>query len=99
MIPAEAVEAAARVAYAARPAKYYIDGSVVTWERLGDPRGGQLRKDQELSIMRAALEAAAPHLMAAAWDEGFRRGNFWHGWILEPTTFAPDFSNPHQSDA
>jgi hypothetical protein len=66
----EAVEAAARVAYAAKPAKYYLDDSVVTWEQLGDSRSGQLRKDQELSKMRELLEAAAPHLMAQAWLEG-----------------------------
>lgn len=38
-------------------------------------------------------------IQAEAWDEGFRRGNFWHGWISEPTTFAPDFTNPHRSQS
>ena len=36
-------------------------------------------KDREVTfreVARAALEAAAPHLMAAAWDEGFAADDF-----------------------
>lgn len=61
VIPDEAVEAAARAAAKddAEP-NWYLDT-----ERFRD--AWRIR-------MRAALEAAAPHLLAAAWDEGFGRG-------------------------
>jgi hypothetical protein len=86
-----AVEAAARVAYAVKPAKYYLDDSVVTWERLDDSRSGQLRKDQELAKMRAALEAAAPHLIQAAAERAWNEG-----WIATGST--PD-ENPYRKAA
>jgi hypothetical protein len=60
VIPDDAVEVAAR-AYNAEPAR--------PWGALA-PMVRRIR----LQKMRAALEAAAPHMMAKAWDEGMRSG-------------------------
>lgn len=62
MIPAEAVEAAARAAYELRPAVFYLDDSVVSWDVLDESGAGRLRKDRQLVEARAVLEAAAPHM-------------------------------------
>jgi hypothetical protein len=49
---------------------------------------------------RLALEAAAPHLMASAWDEGSQSGYRWaliEGPWQEPGEVAP--SNPYKESA
>jgi len=56
VIPDEAVEAAARAVYEDTFGKPWADES--------EDYRNELRETQ-----RAALEAAAPHLMAVAWDE------------------------------
>jgi hypothetical protein len=67
VIPDAAVEAAARAAYGA--ADNY---GLTHWEDLSESRRGPYER-----IARAALEAAAPHMLAAkaeAWDEGESSG-------------------------
>lgn len=34
----------------------------------------QRGRDNEANLMRAILEAAAPHMLADAWDEGYEKG-------------------------
>ena len=67
MIPAEAVEAAAR---AMNPRAW--GPQVWTFQAHGEaPTEARNRVQQEaLQQARAALEAAAPHMLAAAWEEG-----------------------------
>jgi hypothetical protein len=68
VIPAEAVEAAAKV---------------LIWEQSHGsygyhPEGHPKRDDMDRYAekhARAALEAAAPYMMRAAWDEGYTIGN------------------------
>jgi hypothetical protein len=64
----EAVEAAARALYKGQPI-YDEAVGVITgykpWDWMEPEYQNSMRSDA-----RAALEAAAPHLMAAAWDEG-----------------------------
>lgn len=79
MIPHEAVEAAAEAAYAQRPATYYLDDSLVSWEQLDESGTGRLRKMRQIGEAWAALEAAAPHMLAEAWDEGYTTGNAHNG--------------------
>ena len=84
MIPDEAVEAAARA---------YWDGHYKTtsdpeWRDAvasphRDDETGQVR-----DMMRAALEAAAPHLMAAAWDECVASDTAWINPYRKPTDAA-----------
>ena len=57
MIPDEAVEAAAK--------KLYQAGGLVVWDSEDESIRNYFRRNA-----RSALEAAAPHLMAAAWEEG-----------------------------
>ena len=84
MIPDEAVEAAARAA-----AK---DEDASNWDN--EP---QYYRNGWLNRMQVALEAAAPHLMAAAWDEGGRAA------IERENTYGREekakFSNPYRKPA
>ena len=64
-ISTEAIEAAAR-------AVHELTG-VGPWVRLVGHRKDALRLQ-----MREALEASAPHLMAQAWQEGFKQGGPMH---------------------
>lgn len=64
MIPEAAVEAAAKAAYEVMPVELFGEDRPVTWEQLSDSILGRVRKDHELSRARAALEAAAPHMLA-----------------------------------
>jgi len=55
------------------------------------------------AIVRTVLEAAAPHLMAQAWDEGVRVGE--SGWCLLETPCGecancttPGPSNPYRNE-
>jgi hypothetical protein len=86
-----AVAAAARAVYALRPATYYLDDSVVMWDQLGDSGSGQRRKDRQLAEARAALEAAAPHMLADAWAEG---ADFVNEGVQSFASY-----NPHRSQA
>jgi len=74
VIPDEAVEAAAKASFAARGG--------VDW----DSQSEHLRST-ETAFTRAALEAAAPHLMAAAWDEGYRE--CYERQMYEPVPVNP----------
>lgn len=69
MIPAEAVEAAARAAYEVMPVELFGEDNPVTWDQLSVSILGQARKDHELRRAKQALEAAAPHIRAQAFDE------------------------------
>ena len=60
MIPDEAVEAAARAIFESR--------SRMEWNEMNELFRGA--KESTRKEARAALEAAAPHLMAAAWERG-----------------------------
>ena len=61
VIPAEAVEAAAKAIHEA--------GGFYKWE---DPEGW---REQAANLeARPALEAAAPYMLAQAWDEGYTLG-------------------------
>ena len=70
MIPNEAVQAAAK-AYRAK----------VEWidRHSRDDYG----REDELA-MRAALEAAAPHMLAGAWDEGYEAADYDAPHALAP---------------
>jgi len=65
VIPDSAVEAAARA--------FWEDGTNHSW---ADEDSGV--RGECLASMRTALEAAAPHLMAEAWESGWAnaRGNY-----------------------
>lgn len=71
--------------------------------RLGDRPGISGEEFVEAAI--AALEAAAPHLMASAWDEGYmfsydqERGGHGVGAIPIPEYLADDLAhwNPHRT--
>ena len=66
MIPVEAVEAAARKLCAL--AGY-------DWDNIDAPDDVATDfKAQVTAQARSVLEAAAPHLMAAAWDQGHEKG-------------------------
>lgn len=71
-IPDEAVEAAAWAAYELKPVELFGREHPITWEQLSDSPLGQRCKDNELAKARAALEAAAPHMLAEAWESGNR---------------------------
>ena len=100
MIPVEAVEAAARKLCAL--AGY-------DWDNIDAPDDVATDfKAQVTAQARSVLEAAAPHLMAAAWDEGYmfsydqERGGHGVGAIPIPEYLANDLAhwNPHRtSDA
>jgi hypothetical protein len=77
MIPDEAVEAAARGLHHAEHGPWVSGGGVTPG---GTPWGTSremARKELYLSRARLALEAAAPHLMAIAWDEGCAAHEKW----------------------
>jgi hypothetical protein len=71
MIPDEAVEAAAKA---------------VWWESEGRPWGhaNDEMRAPYLREAKTALEAAAPHLMRAAWDEGWEAHGDWGGPTPNP---------------
>lgn len=71
MIPDEAVLAAAKVLYADKISNHAGDNApqiIDVCER----------------VARQVLEAAAPHMLAGAWDDGYGHGK------------TGDFSNPHR---
>jgi len=78
----EAVEAAARV----------ISGVPYGFEKAGRRYQESIRTQA-----RAALEAAAPHLVAEAYDRGFEDGRERGGWEEAPVTEEPKFTNPYRS--
>jgi hypothetical protein len=82
MISDEAVEAAAMANYQARTGKEWSDA----------PNGEQAI---ERSWMRAALEAAAPHIVREAQAEAWSEGAHFGG--LYPVVFRND--NPYRSQA
>lgn len=96
MISDEAVEAAAKASYALRPATFYLDDAVVTWDQLVKSSSGHRRKAQQLAEAHAALEAAAPHIIreaqAEAWDEGYQ--GCYDRYMYEPVP-----PNPYRSQA
>ena len=47
--------------------------------------------------MHLALEAAAPHLLVASWDEAFEEGRERGEWEAAPVTREPVFTNPYRS--
>lgn len=63
LIPEAAVEAAAEVTFLRHGAKYY--SQMGPWAEL-EPRF----RTAWLEDARLAIEAAAPHMLAEAWDEG-----------------------------
>ena len=73
-ISKEAIEAAARAAYMADNAEW--EGAGEAWDDMGGSEPCLERALREISA-RAALEAAAPLLMAQAWDEGRAHGAIW----------------------
>jgi hypothetical protein len=74
MISDEAVEAAAMA--------FFGTLALSKWEDLGS-----LTRAAYRSKARAALEAAAPHMLAEAWDEGHEDG-FWNGRLSHGDTEA-----------
>jgi len=84
MIPEEAVEAAARAILAA-------GNHVGGWDNLPTFMQDQLVRDA-----RAALEAAAPHMLEEAWEEGYDAGKDWGDKAAK--WFAPDEpENPYRA--
>lgn len=47
---------------------------------------------------RSILEAAASHLMAAAWDEGFDKGLDRGEWEAAPVRDEPVHTNPYHTN-
>ena len=74
MIPDEAVEAAARGL-----AQQKWPTAIGVWDSFG-----QNMQDGFRDQARAALEAAAPHLMRVAWDEGWEAHGDWGGPTPNP---------------
>ena len=92
MIPDAAVEAAAR---AMAPAVW--GPSVWQFAAHGEaPADARDRVQQQaLKDARAALEAAAPHMLAEVWDEGFEDGKRQDAEGDD----GPRFVNPYRSQA
>lgn len=65
------------------PVPPYRAEGVMTWEQ----------------IARCVLEAAAPHLLAKAWDDAFDKGSERGAWEAAPVTTEPHFTNPYRSQA
>lgn len=84
MISDEVLEAAAAANYEARTGKKWSVASTV-WKAL------------ERSWMLRSLEAAAPHMLADAWDEGEQSGAMNHA--AEEYPEAKDITNPYRSQA
>jgi hypothetical protein len=55
--------------------------------------------DGDEEITRAALEAAAPHMLAAAWREGHDAGRDYQGDGWNSDAHDPDDDNPYRSRA
>ena len=53
----------------------------------------------DLEFAREVLEAAAPHMLAQAWDEGFSAGEDVGNWYAAPVTKQPVHTNPYRSHA
>jgi hypothetical protein len=85
MIPDEAVEAVARLNYE---------------DEWGDDWDKQVPSYCEIYRKRARriLEAAAPHLMAIAWDEGYEAGYDRGEWDAAPIRKEPIQENPYRKD-
>lgn len=45
----------------------------------------------DTTYLRTILEAAAPHMLADAWDEGTNAPRDYNGWVVQ--------SNPYRSQA
>ena len=92
-IPVEAVEAAARAHYDSSPTHR------ARWVQLSVGHKREL-----MAPIRAALEAAAPHLMAAAWERGYLFSYYQErGWTDDGTAEVPEHLveylaewNPHR---
>lgn len=81
-IPDEAVEAAAKAAYNMTHRTQWVQLSVGYKRELMVPA-------------RAALEAATPHMLAAAWDEGCGAG--WNDCLLDMQKRGILSANPYGS--
>lgn len=86
----EAVEAAAKAIYATEAYPIYDEAKEVftghkPWEWLNEGSWASYR-----TKARAAMEAAAPYLMAEAWDEGV-------DWVWEGGPDVKD-DNPYRSE-
>ena len=55
--------------------------------------------DNAANLMRHILEAAAPHMLAEAWEAGFQKGSEFDGWSGAVDNYKPDFTNPYRSQA
>lgn len=96
MIPAEAVEAAAKAVYEST-----MEDGDTPWEHFG----GSSYLDYYRDHARAALESASPYIMAVAWDAGAiagwrQSGEGWNAEYPDESTggCSVDLSkNPHRS--
>lgn len=88
-IPDEAVEAAARAMVGASK-----NWSLEEWDAPFIP---ERYKDRYRTQARAALEAAAPHLMGQAWDEGEGAGGLNHA--AEECPELEQIKNPYRTTA
>lgn len=70
-IPDKAIEASAKAAYIADNLDWA--GAEAAWDDMGGSEPSYERAGWEITV-RAAIEAAAPLLMAQAWDEGYMTG-------------------------
>jgi acyl-CoA reductase-like NAD-dependent aldehyde dehydrogenase len=52
-----------------------------------------------LNAVRESLVAAAPHLMAQAWDEGYVAGEDHGEWEAAPVREEPSHANPYKQAA
>jgi len=59
----------------------------------------RISEDDWLSraTVQAMLEAAAPHLIAAAWDEAFKKGADWVDAAGEHPDEQADWTNPYRA--
>lgn len=92
-ISKEAIEAAARAAYIADNLCW--DGAEAAWDDMGGSERSFERAGWEIAA-RAALEAAAPLLMAQAWDEGELAG-YENAKVEEWPLVAPN-ENPYRKE-
>lgn len=85
-VPDKAVAVAARASYErVRPRMNFPTG----FDEAPEPI-----RETYLDLARAALEAAAPHLMAAAWDEGWMERAEYDGASKIPHPFP----NPYKDE-
>jgi hypothetical protein len=99
MISDKAVEAAARGIWEARPMTRVHEagspnyGAAQPWDEIK-----QYHRDRCITLARAALEAAAPHMLAPGWLEGYREGEL-DGALQRNGHEPPDQRNPYMSQA